>query len=424
MPDSQPIDASWNRAWAIFWVGSVGFILSMFYRVSTTVISVDLTRDLGLSTIQLGDLSAAFFYAFALSQIPMGLALDRLGARVVITLLNFTGVLGAVLFGLAQSAGAAFWGRVLMGIGMSCNLMGMLILFSAWFPPTRFATLSGLFVSIGTLGSLFGATPLALLTRALGWRNSFLAIGAFNAIQAVTFYLVVRNRPFGFEGPVLKIGNPLKGLVKVWALKNYWFISANTFFRYGSLAALQGLWAGPYLMVGLGLNTLEAGNVLLVMGGGYMIGLPIFGRISDRVIRSRKKVIIPSLWILALVILSLSFWPRGTNLFWIYLIFLLLGLAAAPGQIMFPHIKELVPQEITATAMTGVNLFTMLGPAFLTQAIGFVVGARPEDLTGPESFRAGWYLLAGGLSLAACLYLLVPESPVFKKGRAKAQQNR
>ena len=112
-----------RRAWAIFWIGSAGFLLSMFYRLSITVISPELTRDLNLNTVQLGQLSAAFFYAFALSQIPIGMALDSIGPRTVVTLLNVAGLAGAVFFALAQTAGQAYWARFLIGIGMSGNLM-------------------------------------------------------------------------------------------------------------------------------------------------------------------------------------------------------------------------------------------------------------------------------------------------------------
>ena len=57
-PNSPEIS---HRAWAIFWIGSAGFVLSMFYRLSITVISPELARDLNLNTVQLSQLSAAFF---------------------------------------------------------------------------------------------------------------------------------------------------------------------------------------------------------------------------------------------------------------------------------------------------------------------------------------------------------------------------
>jgi len=114
-------------------VGSLGLVLSMFYRVSIAIISPDLAVELNLSSSQLGNLSAVFFYAFAFSQLPLGIALDRWGPRKVMSALGVVGVTGVFLFALAQTYISAILTRIIMGIGMSCNLMGVLTLLAAWF---------------------------------------------------------------------------------------------------------------------------------------------------------------------------------------------------------------------------------------------------------------------------------------------------
>lgn len=387
----------------------------MFYRVSTTVISPDLIKDLNLNTSQLGLLSSVFFYAFAICQLPLGLALDRFGSRVVVTLLNVLGVAGVLLFALAQTVAQCVWARVLMGIGMSCNLMGVLTLLAYWFPVNRFAFLNGIIGSIGVLGNLLAATPLAFLAQTFGWRKSFLLFAGVNALLSIGFFLIVRDRPPDRPALNQTRGNPFKGLKTVLSFPVFWGIGLSAFFRYGFVMALQGLWAGPYLVNGLGVDILTAGNALILMGVGLMIGLPLFGRISDHLIRSRNKVIIPALWVMALLIMALVFFPRGIPTVWIYLWFLAIGLASAPGQIMYSHIKELVPAEVMATAMTGVNLFTMLGAAFLMQAMGLVVEAGPQGLNHPEAFRPAWYLCAAGIGLSGVIYLFIPDSQVLKK---------
>ena len=349
------------------------------------------------------------------------MALDRFGSRVVVTVLNGVGVAGALLFALARTGTESVWARGLMGIGMSCNLMGSLNLIAAWFPVTRFAAVSGLLAGIGVLGNLLAATPLAFLSHALGWRKSFLLLAGINALLSLSFFLIVRDRPSLQKAVSRKIDNPLKGLKIVLSLPAYWGISIGTFFRYGCLVAIQGLWAGPFLMNGLGLDILTAGNALLFMSVGVMIGYPLSGRISDLWVRSRKRVIMPSLWAMAGFILLLAFLPRGVNVLWVYLLFLAIGLASSPGQIMYSHIKELVPAEVMATAMTGINLFTMLGAAFLMQAMGLVVEAGPQGLNHPEAFRPAWYLCAVGLGLSAVIYMWIPDSLILKKEFSPAE---
>ncbi|CAO0821994.1 hypothetical protein DFAR_2770015 [Desulfarculales bacterium] len=84
-------------------MASLGLLLFQFYRASATIISPRLSQDLGLDMAQLGALSTAFFYAFALSQIPLGLLLDRVGARLAVAALALAGLASAALLAWARS---------------------------------------------------------------------------------------------------------------------------------------------------------------------------------------------------------------------------------------------------------------------------------------------------------------------------------
>lgn len=398
------------RGWIIFGLCSLGFILSMFYRVSPSILAVQLTGELNLTSSELGDISAAFFYAFAFCQIPLGLVLDRKGIRWPMTLLMLLGVAGAVVFGLAPNKEWALAGRVLLGVGASCNLMGALALIARWFPATVFATLSGLLVALGSLGQMLGATPLALMTEALGWRGSFMAVAAFHLALTAVFALLARDDPPGAPARPRHAGNPLAGLGRVLARPSYWGISLATFFRYGCTVTIQALWGGPLLIYGLGLSVVEAGNALVALSFGMMLGLPLGGRLSDRWLGTRKWVIMPSLAGLTLAMAAMLLLRPGESLALVYAVFFVVGLASAPGQIMYAHIKELSPPELTATGLTGINLFTMLGSAVVMQITGFLVVAEPSAASGPGAFAPALIFMSIGLGVASLVYLLVPDT--------------
>jgi MFS family permease len=120
----------------------------------------ELIRDLSLDTEGLGLMSASFFYAFAITQIPISLLLDKVGPRRLMTFLTLLGILGAVIFSLADSLSLGLIGRILLGVGMACNLMGTFKLLTEWFEPLFFATLTGLVVATGTFGNIIATTPL------------------------------------------------------------------------------------------------------------------------------------------------------------------------------------------------------------------------------------------------------------------------
>ncbi|MGD9026294.1 MAG: MFS transporter, partial [Desulfobacterales bacterium] len=238
-----------SRRWIIFILATSHFFLSQFYRTSTAVIAPELIRDLSLNTEGLGLLSASFFYGFALTQIPISVLLDKVGPRWMMTVLSLMGVVGAILFSIADSLGLGLIGRILLGIGMACNLMGTFKLLTEWFEPFVFATLSGLVVSIGTFGNMVSATPLVMLVEQMGWRHSFQLIAGINLILTLTLVGVVRDRP---DQPAIDTANGPEAISLMQAFanlglllknKDYWIISLATFVRYGTFAAFQALWA-------------------------------------------------------------------------------------------------------------------------------------------------------------------------------------
>jgi len=408
-----------RRGIAIFAVITWGFLISMFYRVSATVISSDLASDLNLSAAQLSSLSSAFFYAFAALQIPAGPALDRLGARRIMLALGLVAVAGAVLFATAQSFGQALSARILLGVGMACNLMGAYAIIANWFPAERFATLAGVLTAVGTGGMALAATPLAWLAQGIGWRGAFLGVALCNLAQIAAIVWVVRDHP---QDAALatrsrhSLQQALSGLGFLWVKPWFWIINLAIFCRFGAFMALQGLLAGPFLIYGHGLSPLQAGNALLACSIGYIIGLPLAGRLSDSVLRSRKRVMAPALFVTALLFILLGRLEQGQAISVYLAVFMAIGLFSAPGNVAYAHIRELCPKDMAGTAMTGINLFNMLGPAVLIQVGGAFLPGDIAQATGPQAFAPVWSLFAAGLALAGLLYLATPD-PRQRLGR-------
>lgn len=310
-------------------LAAVMFAMSQFYRSSVAVISPDLMQEMGLSALDLSRISAAFFYAFALMQIPVGIFLDTVGPKIAMAGLTLVSVAGAVIFALGTSPAWLTFGRVLLGIGMACNFMGSLKLLTLWFEPRQFATLSAILVSLGTLGNIAAATPLVLLVGWVGWRHSFLIIAGFTLLLALVFLAVIREQSGGTD--TAKSGEETddrprvsQTLSQAWGLfhrKDYWIISMATFCRYGIYAAVQALWAGPFLIHVLELSAVTAGNILFLMNIGLIVGCPVCGWLSDSVVGSRKKVIIPGMVCMVGLLLGLNRLTLDTGVWVVHLMF-------------------------------------------------------------------------------------------------------
>ena len=402
--------------WIIFILATSHFFLSQFYRTSSAVIATQLIQDLALDTEGLGLLSASFFYGFAVTQIPIGLLLDKVGPRKLMTILSLTGILGAFVFSVADSLGMGLFGRILLGIGMACNLMGTFKLLTQWFEPLIFATLSGIVISIGTLGNIVATTPLVMLVEQMGWRHSFQLIAAINLVLTLTLFFVVRDRP-----TVLSDGHSAgessislkQAFVNIKMLlknRNYWIISLATFVRYGTFAAFQALWAGPFLMEAMGYSAVKTGNLILLMTVAIIAGSPFWGALSDRVFKTRKWIIVFCLGGLAAVALVLMLTPTDAGLAVVALLFFAFGFFASAGMLMYPHIKELMPVEMAGAAMTGINFFNMMGPAIFIQGLGIMMQAlHPGASRGPAAFHTAFLVCMVSLVVASAIYSLATD---------------
>lgn len=407
-----------SRRWIIFFLTSFLFVLSQFYRASIAVITPNLIRDLSMDTHGLSVLSAAFFYAFALVQLPIGIYLDRIGPRITMTALSLIGVTGALIFAWADSLTMLVAGRALLGVGMACNLMGSMKLMTLWFSPLHFATLSALIVSIGTAGNVAATSPLVLCVEKIGWRWTFSGTAFFNLSLVILFFLVVRDSPLkrqenstGSRRPSTNLMEILADCRQLFGKRDYWLISLNTFIRYGIYAAVQVLWAGPYLMNVHGLTALCTGNLILLLNIGFVCAGPVWGILSDRILKTRKWIVIAGQLLLAVTLLALAFLPSGSSVILLSLIFVLFGLVGSTGGLMYTHIKEIMPLEKAGTAMTGINFFTMIGAAVFLQGLGHYMQSHYSDNPfGAVAFQGIFVFCAICLLIGSLLYTCTIDS--------------
>ena len=390
------------QAYIVFLVFVLAYFFSYFFRSTNAIIAEDLTRDLSLSASQLGLMTSLFFLTFAAAQVPLGAALDRFGARFVTSGLMLTSVVGALLFAVAQSFAVLAIGRALIGLGMAGILMGSLKAFSGWFPPQRFATVSGLFLGLGSLGALAATSPLAALNQAFGWRVVFLSGAGMILVTALGISI------FGRQAPAAVAGTPASGdrgsLTRVFANLDFWRIGLLGFAVTGSMFAYQGLWAGPYLVDRIGLESIAAGNLLLVMAVGVSGGYLVVGWLADRIGHARTTAF--GATGLLIVQLVLAFFPAGSDTRVLAALFLLFGLFGSFNAIFYALVRLAFPLNMTGRAITAVNFLGMIGSALLQWLLGVVIGLFPTTDNGgyPAEAYTTAFLVTSGLILVTLIF--------------------
>ncbi|MDF1521568.1 MAG: MFS transporter [Trueperaceae bacterium] len=396
------------------------YLLSFFFRSTNAVLADDFTRDAGLGPEQLGAMTSLFYVAFAVAQLPLGAALDRWGPRVVTPLLMLAAVAGSLVTAAADGFLGLAVGRALIGFGMAGVLMGSLKAFAAWFPPARFATVSSVFVGLGSLGALGATTPLVALAGAVGWRGVFVVAAAATLLAALAIVAVVRAAPSrpstataaATDGATADdpLPDPV-GFARIFASAAFWRLALLVFTLTGGLFALQGLWGGPFMTGGLGLPRTTAAALLLVLGSaattGYLIAGPVAGRWGiERTMASGAT--------LALVVLvALAAVPAGTPVALLAALWAAYGLGAGANVLGYAAARATFPSA-PGRAVTAVNVFAIGGSALLQAGLGVVVGAVASGVGSADAPP----LLAYRAALVATAALLAAALAVFSWRRS------
>src|SRR5580692_8652302 len=240
--------------WLIWALAALFVVFNYVQQVVPNVIAADLSQAFNAKGSTLGNIAAAYFYAYALLQIPVGLIVDRFGTRwplVITVLVAGAGTLG---FSRTHDSGTAQLARLLMGASAAFSFIGCLKLAQAWFPPSKFSTLAGLTNTAGMLGAASGA-PVAVLVKAIGWRAALAWMGGAEMLLAILVFAVVRDRPADDSPspgtqPSAKISGGLFGVLanpQVWINSVYATTISLVFVAFG------GLWGTGYIQKVYGL---------------------------------------------------------------------------------------------------------------------------------------------------------------------------
>lgn len=392
---------------------SLAFIISMFYRGANGVIAPELMAELRLDPATMGAITGAFFLAFALALTPVGMALDRYGPRLTVSVLSVVAVLGAVIFAVSSSP---FWlgvGRAVLGLGCAASLMASITTMSRWTSNDRLAQVGGVISALGAIGGLLATTPFAWLVGAIGWRNAFLLLAATGAAIGLLVFFGVRDTPDGarLQSSHETPRQTLAGVLEVLRHPAVPGMIAIQLVAYPSVLTVTGLWGGPYLNDVFGLGPVARGNVLLLMMAVGAAGSLVIGSL-DRRFNTRKGVVMGcGLLSLAGMIPLALFADLSLTMATILLV--VMGSTTGYVTMIHTHIRSLYPDRLAGRGLSTLNTAVMLGGFLLQTATGFIIG-HFRDATGAApaiAYQLTFAFIAICLALGLWCYRKVPDVP-------------
>ena len=390
---------------AVFLPFATGYFLSFFFRNVNAVIAKDLARDFALTPSELGLLTSAYLFAFALAQLPVGVLLDRYGPRRVMASLLCVAGCGALTFGLAQDFIVLTLGRALIGLGVSAGLMGAIKGFSLWFPPSRLATLNGWYLAVGGIGGMSATAPVEAMLGTIGWRALFYGLAVLSLLAAAFIFTAVPEK--SLPGKHGTWAEQFGRLSEVFSRIDFWRIALPLVASHATYQALQGLWLGPWLADVAGMQRPAVANTLFASAFAYTLGSVFFGITSDRLARhgiSRLTVYKIGLT-LALAAFTGLWLDVQTGRFAIIVAY---GFTVISVALAYTLFTTRFPPEMTGRVNTASNVL-MFGASFACQwGIGEVLKQYPvtDGRYAPEGYALAFGILA--LAQLAALAWLWP----------------
>ena len=394
--------------WVVLVFGILAYATSHFARQNYTGIQKFIQADFDIDRGTLGLMGAVFFYAYALFQVPWGVAADRFGSRGVTT----AGILltAAMMAGFAtsQSEQALLFWRAMAGIAGAAAYVSLAGGLARWFPPHQRGLSQSAFGGVGGAlgeGAAFFLLPVLSIYFASGWRQGTNGMALAIAAMGVLCLVFLRSAPAGQPATSRStLSWPLLAEPRLWC---YCALFAG--FMVGIRTSQA--WIAVYLTdvyastQGLDLNgAVVAGGVFAtiafsLLGRGCCV--PLAGRVSDALVaRGISRIAVVIAWLVLVMVLFQVLSMRVTTLWLLAVVAVLLGTSVNCFTLITASVSETYGSHRTASITGIINTVGQLVGATALAASGYVgiaMGAGSEGALA--EYRGVW--LSGLVTVAA-----------------------
>jgi len=405
------------------WIAITVSALFLFYKyilqVSPSIMTNQLMRAFHVHGAGLGNLAATFFYSYLITQLFVGILLDKYSPRYLSAIAIAVAAVGAYLFSIAHSLLLAEISRMMMGIGAAFATVSYMKVAAMWFRPNQFAFVGGLLATAAMLGAVFGEAPLSLVVDIDGWRQSLLFCAVIGAVIAVLFVVVIRDKHTS-EALAPHQSAPALGFKDVWEVlssKQNWLLTFYSGLAFSPVAVFGGLWGNPFLEEAHNLSQTSAATLISLVFIGLAIGGPLLGLASD-VFRNRRIVMLLGTSV-SLVSLIAIIYITALPL-WAIIIFLF-GFGFGTGSFMlgFAIGKEINKLALAATVIALINTGDAIFGAISEPLVGKFLdrGWSGQIVQGLHYFTVDNYhhaflLLPAYLLIALVIVFFIKESKI------------
>ncbi len=393
------------------------FLSSFFYcyeyylRIAPCVMRLDLIQVFKISDSELGILFSFYYYAYVPLQLPVGIMMDKYGARFILSVSCLLCAFGTFIFAYSNDIFIAKIGRFLLGFGSAFSYIGVLKIANLWLPKKYFALVVGVASCLGMIGAMMGEIFMSKFIIFFGWRYTLYYASFIGFIMSIALYIFIKDKNININ--IIKKGRKLIfEVLKIIKIKQLWINGIIGCFLYLPLTIFAEMWAIPFLEEsGLNKTNASIGSGLIFFG--FAFGGPTWGIITEMISNRKKILIMGSCMTNILIILIIYFIPK--TLFLIYSCLFLLGFFTSVQVLVFVISNDICGVKLSATAMSFTNMLIMTGGVFFQPLVGIFLDFLNIKIYGYEvhhfvDYQMALFILPLCLFLSTILIFLLNES--------------
>ncbi|MEU6702241.1 MFS transporter [Streptomyces wuyuanensis] len=379
-----PGDPPGGRRAALVWgIGVAVYFVAVIFRTSLGVAGLDAADRFDVNASALSTFSILQLLVYAGMQIPVGLMVDRLGTKKVLTIGVVLFTAGQLGFALSPSYGTALAARALLGCGDAMTFISVLRLGSRWFPARRGPFVAQVAALFGMAGNLVSTIVVSRMLDGLGWTATFGGSAAAGVVVLVLLVLFLKDHPEGWEPPPAEHAGAAfvrRQIALSWrepGTRLGMWVHFTT--QFPAMVFLL-LWGLPFLVEAQRLSRETAGGLLtLVVVSNMVVGL-VYGQIIARHHAARAPLALGTVAATATVWAATLAHPGDRAPMWLLItLCAVLGACGPASMIGFDFARPANPPDRQGTASGIVNMGGFVASMTTLLAVGVLLDATGGD---------------------------------------------
>lgn len=400
-----------NRPYLIVILVSLLFFYEFGLNNIFDALQAHIANSFNLTPTTMGVISSIFFYVEILLLIPAGLLLDRYSAKKLISLVLLLSAIGVIITAYSNSIAMLVFARILMGIGGAFSFVGCVRVAVNWLKPNQLARGTGLIATMGILGGFVVQLPLTYLISLMGWRNALMIVGVIGVVITGIIFFSIQDRP-STSGDVHSVINPMKAFHRfklAFFNKQNFYCGLYTSLMNLPIFMLGAMWGIAYMTQVNHITELQASTVCSMLFIGTMIGSPLVGLISDKIVNRKLPMQIGGG--LSLILMLIIMFCNTQSLALLIFFYLMLGLLTSTQMIGYPTVIESNSKMISSSATSVISILSMVAGAIVQPLFGYIVykvsGGNSATIQG---YGVAMWLLPLAFVIAIITSFLIKET--------------